>query len=384
MSIFTKGLVTTEDFVLPEVKDFDDNSAVFILRESYDELLVIMEALYAIDMEENTFRSDFKKLEEANADIDEIEARVEKFDAVMENLVTGALGKIKEIFLSLLAKVKKFMDFVISVFMGIVMTGKKFATKYEAQIKKLAESGALAGYMYSRYEYSKLDGKISEDLFSIAESKISGAAKFGTSSTVDEFKQAKTALTEKRDEILSDIRKDLCGGDKSEDYAKCLYSHFRGGATDDKEKKELAVDINEILKTLQDSKVIEWAKATLKNADKFFKDYIDQLTQVENKIKHARSGGNESEVKGVTPGAKYTEQGEYKIDVKHFAGSENKELRNAAVAAYHALASVVSESSTVCLTYVRAWQTAVKERETVYKTICSHAFIYKKKEEKAK
>lgn len=155
MGLFTRGTyenaIPEEDIVDVEVVDAEDVINDEQLVESYK---AILEAMNESDVEETEVEAKIEELQSEGAgeeEIAEVEAELEK---VTEASAQEVLGKIKEFFNKLMAKVKGFVEGVKKFSMTLALNAKQFLDKYKKQI---TEAKIDADFKVSVYELKTID-----------------------------------------------------------------------------------------------------------------------------------------------------------------------------------------------------------------------------------
>jgi hypothetical protein len=361
MSIFGSRSQSVTNVTAPvyEGYDVEANGDIIALQESFEDQLAVIEALHAIDMEEIALRSDVRTLEEGTS---EYETRVQDFEAVTEALVKDAWAKIKEFFSKLWGKIKAFFATVVRVFDGIFKSGKAFVEKYENQLRKLN----LNGYKVKMFKYTNLDSADFMEANPKEDSKklFDAATKAVTSGNATELDALIEQIRDNKEKELNDFRGELLdkGSLDSDEFAKELFAGFRNGASSEADKEEEAVNIEEIIKALKDTKAKEKVDGFSKKTNEEFGKIISNIDSLHSKL-----------------GAAKEKEGSYTVKQSGAEHKVGKDVAPKVLQALQAYSSLFTGFKDITMETFRAWNTAYKERNSVYKSVATGAFRYKEK-----
>jgi hypothetical protein len=371
MSIFGRSQTVTASTVTAPVYEgygVEVNGDILAIQESWEDQIAVIEALHSLDMEELALRSDVKTLQESSSSQSEIDARFERYETVTESMVGDAWTKIKEFFAKLWGKIKAFFKSVVRVFDGIFRSAESFVKKYKSDLKKLN----LRDYKYKMFNYTHID----DDLGSLEEVKTMADELYAEATKASVSGYTEVALTnldakinkmrENKEDMLDVIRGEMVekGSLSPEQYAHELFAMFRGGAKSKEDREEISVNIDAIITA------IEKAGDAKKKADEFgkkldseFSRIIKDIDALASKVKGAKAEGNHVDV-----------------DLGEGKGGKRKVKSDGVTKVVDALrlySGLYSSTKSIQLQAFRAWQDAWKERNTVYKTVCTGAFRHK-------
>lgn len=374
MSIFGRSQKVAAQSVVTapvfEGYDVEVNGDILALQESWEDQLAVIEALHSLDMEEISLRSDIKTLQESSASESEIEARYEQFETVTESAVGNAWAKLKKFFADLWGKLRAFFDSVVRVFDGIFKSAESFVKKYEPQLKKLN----LRGFKYKMYNYTNIDEVKLLDVDKIkgeTEALYAEATKAGisgyTEKALEQLDKRVQALRENKEDELDKYRGGIVGQGSVSDkqFGQALFSEFRGGAKSKEDEVEREINIDEIIASIKGAGAAkEKAVAFKKAVDEEFTKIIKDIDAVSTKIKTTAPEG-----------------GHVKVDLGEGEAGGTRRVKadgvNKVLDALRVYSGIFSAKKSIQLTVFRAWQTAWKERNSTYKSVCTSAFRYK-------
>jgi len=367
-TIFGKNPATAAQISAPVFEGYgiEVNGDLLALQESYEDQLSIIRSIHAMDMEELKARTDVRQLQESGASEEAIAERMNEYEATTESMVKTVWEKVKEFFRNLWGKLRAFFDSVVRYFDAAFRSGEEFAKKYEADLKKLN----LDGYEYKMYEYTHLDDEVDEkeikanadQLLQIA---VDAATAAGSASASETLRQALEDRKDKKEERLEEFRGALVGGGSltAQQFKEKLFAYFRGGATDEKDKKNVKVDINAIIAVLKDVKAKGRVDKLMKKTDEELSGILKKIDEISKKVSAAKADGDE-----------------YKASLDSGKTvSYSKDTQQLALEALRILSSEFSAMKDIQLQFFRAWRSAWAERTAVYKMVCLNAFRYKKK-----
>ena len=302
-----------------------------------------------------------------------------QYQAVVEASVASVFAKVKEFFKKLWEKVKAFFHNIKRYIDAIFMSGKDFAKKYDADIKKATN---LKDFEYKMYDYDneKIDAVKDVDVEEVTNEVMGkvdkmfadGVEKYIDSiSNVDDgslfksdlgqkiIKNNASTINTKYDSDSSDdiIAKDVAGRigisgvNEYSDFSNACFSYFRKGAEGKEDMESIEIsslsEYASILKSFNGSKIDTMQSKT----DKAYKKAIGLVDKCETLVD------------------------------KKYAKSDAKTAMSKALSTY---SSVLSKSQSLCNTYFTAWKTAAKERDSAYKSMIVKAIAYSKKQGKKK
>jgi hypothetical protein len=358
-----------EGFDVPVIEGYDveDNGDLIALQESYDDQLRIIQSLHAIDTEVIDFKSEYDSLKESASEY-ELETFVEEREAVLEASFKDAWEKVKQFFQNLWAKLKSFILTAVRYFDKYFRSSKTFIEKYENDLKKLN----LNGFKFKMFEYTNLETNHFTSYKDSREVKKLYDLVFSTATNenlIEELRGAVRSTKETREEYLNGRRGQMFNKSflTPDEYRRELYAFFRNGAESPEDRKEIPVNIDDVISGLKNTSSL---KKNIEELQKVVnKDFAEVLRDVEalrKNLMSAKAGENGTEVANV----KGTD-GERKDIV---LSAENRGLRLEGV---RALASMLSGAQDISLTYFRAWREAVMERDRTYRSVVMAAFRYK-------
>lgn len=355
-TIFGKNNNSDTQIPVFEGYSVEFGGAMQALQESFDDQLNIVQAIHAMDCEDLGHRKSIKALQESGADQAEIDAANQKFEVTMEGLAGNAWEGIKKFFSNLAGKFKAFFASVIRFFNGFIKSGKDFATKYEKELRRLT----LSGYKVKLYKYdeSKLKANEAAGFLTKAESTLKSLlVDAPESASADTLKAAIEKIQEKKEDVMDELRGEYTSGGsiKSSEYSEALFGHFRSGAKGESDKEEVSVEIGTIITTLKDEEPLKAAQAADTASNKAFQEKITKVGKMEKAANDA---------------------------IGKKGNSEGENNTKAYLVSYaHKEAGLFSEACTVAMQFFTAWKTAITERESAYKSVCTSAFRYKEKKD---
>ena len=305
--------------IVEEDYSIENNGHLVALAEAFDELAEINESLADINAQAiDAYADGYKDGGESGA-----QAAMEAFvgTPVMEGFLGDAKDKIVNALKKLWAKIKAFFKSALAYFDAIFMSGKKFAEKYKDEINKKT----LSGFKYEMFEYT-LDAIDLGSIYTKAHNELG--------------KRAVAGQVGNRKEAVKSTMQALCGAPVRDNAAfhKELAKKLRNGRTD---KKEITPDIGKIIGTLTDDDALQACKDARSDCDELFQTALDNIQ------------------KGVDHG----------VD------------NNNADAARHArdYYSITLEAKALGMSVFDAYKSAVKERESAYKSCLSKALHFTEK-----
>lgn len=329
MGIFNNNSYSnTVEVPVLEGYGFEQNGEMRIVREGYQDQLEVIKAIHSLDMADMGAR---KAVKEGASTYDA--------EVVLEGAMSNAWTKIKEFFQKLMTKLKSYFAALVRMFDAMTKSTKAFVTKYEAKLKALKN---LSGFKYNMFEYEneKIDNDKTADVFANVNAYIES---LGSGVNVDD-----------KEDIIDTIRGKIIGSSKVslDDFNEELFGYFRKGAKNEGDKEDLDVSIFNIISIVKASKA---ASISQKAESAVVKEFNKKIKEIEGfeKEKVTAVGKSSSEQRGGLEEALKIEQ---------------------------AKLSVYNEAKNEALKFYRAWASVIKERDSVYKSICLKAFSYKKKD----
>lgn len=318
---------------LPVYEGYDaETGDVMAFTEAAADMVGIYEAMHAYGMAE-------------------LQMETNPTDIAMEGLVDKAKNvfeKIKEQLKKLWAKIRSFFDNVIIAFNAKIKNGKEFAKKYEDRLKKLN----LTGFKPETYSYAGLYANPVSNAYSKCTDVINKMV-LGNSNDAE--------WSARKEEYVEQIRGVIIGDGRrysSEEFATEAVKKFRGGL----DKKEISINIQNVINTLKDEKALKAAKEAKTAMDKSFTDQIkainDQEKSYESQIKDMKDRAQASG--GSTP-----------------SQNANVSTGNAVINRCKHSAALFTDAQSICTTYFNKWKAVYDERIKEYKSICVQAFKHK-------
>lgn len=317
-----------------------------------------------------------------------------QYESVMEASISGAFNKIKDFLKKLLEKVKAFFHSVKRYIDSIFMSGAEFAKKYEKDIR---DAGTLKDFEFKMYEYddAKISGfangvstdvgtlvdKIINEVDKPIESELSSGDNFSSSikgdiidteysdtdagkaelakdnkayggKTLEYYKKQydHDAVAKRAVEAISDG----AGGTKCsdpDDFDEWLFGHFRKGATNSEDKTDVEIkSVRELASTLiSDKKLGTTVDKLQSTSDKAFKKAIKVVDDTEKRYN--------------------------RIDAKN-SNNITEILR--------LMSSAISVSQSYVNKALTAWKTAIKDRDSDYKSAIVAGLRHADKQKKKK
>lgn len=373
MSIFGRNNVgSTLSAPVYEGYSCESNGDLIAIQEGYEDQLAIIESIHALDMEEISFKKQLKSLKESGASTDEIESSISKYETVIEGVVGNVWDNIKKFFTKMWGKIKAFFHSVVRYFDGLFKSGKDFVEKYAKELENLN----LNGYKFKMYNYTVSEEKKADSLFTITQKFLSSKGAFPTraASPTADIQELTDKLESDKDDIINGLRGELVGGGNldKEQFAKELFGTFRGGASSETDKEEEQVNISNIISVLKGSdKALEKAEKAITDCDKVFSDYIKEIDKMQNVIGNVKTDATE---------AKWEKHKISKDNSHDYNSTNTAGHKGESISFVKACSSIFSEGKNIALEYFRAWKEAIVERNGVYKSVCTSAFRYKKKD----
>lgn len=327
----TKTTDTFTDFDVPVMEGYDVETAgdAYAHQEFVQEMVGVYEAMHTADMAEIEVR---KKND--GVALESCTEGVEEYETVTESAYSNVGQRLKAALQKLWAKIKGFFQSIRKYFDYLFMNGKDFAKKYQTDIvKAIARADGEFKVEMFKYDNSKLDGVSGVDLYGSADKVIRAAG--------DKIADYDAETMNK--EIYSKLRKDIVGGSGDKDaFAEDTFAYFRSGAKNADDKTEVKADaISGFIKVLMDDKA---SKELSKMETAMNKAFAEQIKNVDKVTATLAKEGNTAEIRIVSK----------------------------TVSAFESCQAIAN-------TFIRMWQTAVKERAGAYKTACMKVMSYRAK-----
>ena len=285
-----------------------------------------------------------------------------QYEAVAEASMKGMFTKIKEFFIKLRDKVKAFLHEVRKYLDAVFMSGKDFAKKYEKEIDKMDNIKDFSYKMFT-YDDAAIDSvdkyadpkdaademtSVLDDVFAQAE-KLDKNSDLGDAGLEDIDRLIKEIKdTSEDDRIVQTVTYGKCKS--ADDFDEYAFGKFRKGATgpDDKEDKDLSgSDVKSMAKTLVDSKALSRFDSVQSSSDKLYATAIKKVDAAEKKFSNAKG-----------------------------------QVASKSAEALRLYSSGVSKLQSYDNRMINAWKAAVKERDSVYKSVIMAAFANNRKNSK--
>ena len=334
-----------------------------------------------------------------------------QYEALTEASVSSVFAKVKEFFKKLWEKVKAFFHNVKRYIDAMFMSGKDFVKKYSADIKKATN---LKGFEYKMYDYAndKINNVtnkegfyrvVSDVLLSCTDNKsdslvawvgyvantigsYKGKDKYDISdNTIDSSKKATVAYLRNEDKdkkLASEINEyendyvdkndiisisnatidedniavtvaralGIKGVSEYSDFAQCCFQHFRNDAAGKNDMEEIEISsLTEYASIISNINMNNFSKMQA-GSDKYYKDSLKAIDDADRLVAKAKDG----------------------------------ELKKAISKILSTASSVTSHTQSLINTYISAWKTAAKERDSAYKSMIIKGIAYSKKQGKNK
>lgn len=347
-----------------------------IATESAEQNLNILAAIAALDVQMT------QAVAESMNGVEDYQ--VEELEVALEAAGAGVIEKIKNAIKTLWGKVKAFFASVVRTLDGLTKSTEDFVKKYKSQLEKLN----LSGFKYEMHNYTieSLDIEYSSNIVQDAQSVVDvitkavgsqGGYNATADATLETIDKRISEMRDERDNKLEAFRGAILNqsGKKftAEEFREEVYKKLRSGK-ESNEVEEVSVNVHKIMTEVKEtSKLKSKISKAQKEADKTFGDAIklvDKLALAINKGSSDTSGKTKVDYKN-SAGADKT------IGGKH--GMSTQVASRAATVANH-ISSMLSAQQAIVNTAFSEWNSAVKERDAVYKKVLVKAFSYKQKD----
>lgn len=239
-------------------------------------------------------------------------------------------------------KIRNFFDNIIVNINAKVKNGKDFVKKYKGRIKSI-------GFKPDVYPYAGLNQNPVKTIFTDCADFIAKQKDKATNPT--DFTANKTTIIETlRGELVGESRID------AEEFKKKAVEYFRGG----KDTKETAMNVDVIIRVLEDETALKEAKEAKANMDKSFSDTIKGISDTQ-KTYEAELAKLNKEVASGNYGNVSIESAESNVEAK-------KKVNDTINWAKHRQ-TLFTEAQSICTAYFNTWKEVYNEREKVYKGI---------------
>lgn len=255
-----------------------------------------------------------------------------------KNIFQRILDALKKLW----GKIRNFFDNIIVNINAKVKNGKDFVKKYKGRIKSI-------GFKPDVYPYTGLNQNPVKTIFTDCADFIAKQRDKATNPT--DFTANKTTIIETlRGELVGESRID------AEEFKKKAVEYFRGG----KDTKETTMNVDVVIRVLEDETALKEAKEAKTNMDNSFSDTIKGIsnTQKSYEAELARldkeiASGNYSN--GVIGSAESNVEAKKKVnDTINWAKHRQ---------------TLFTEAQSICTSYFNTWKEVYNEREKVYKGI---------------
>lgn len=348
------------DFDVAVQESYTDDIGGYAIahQEFMRDMVGVYECMHAADMAEIELRkrNNGVSLESCTYGVDE-------YEVVQENAFKSMWGKLKDALKKFWEKVKGFFKSVQRYFDALFMSGKEFAKKYRSDIQKAATRvrSDLEIKMYNFDDakidnmktgiYDKADELINEHfkINSLDMTKSTDRAAYNADDNFvnyDDKRYSNSSISENISQKFRHylIKNNTNGKIDADDYSKEIFGYFRNGAEDESDKEDIkASEVLRFVNILANDKASKDLKSLEKEMNKSFKKMIKQLETAE------KESGRSSDA---------TEKAVSPVITKMIACFEK----------CHAIAN----------TFISGWKTAIKDRESAYKSACMKVLSAKK------
>lgn len=259
--------------IVAENYSIENDGHLLAVQEAYEDLSDIME-----EMADTNAAAVDAYVEGRNNGAPE--AAMESFNAtVMEGFLGNMKDKLVNTLKKMWAKVKAFFKSALQYFNALWMSGKKFAEKYEDEIKEAA---------------SELDGKLKIKMYKYDSSKLPDVANVFTKTTEvfannlgditlsnkfenGQFKANSSSSAKKLaiEKVCSEFGGS--GAKTTDQMIKAIKKAVHSGKENPETVTITSSDVDEMLKVLQDDAIVDDCEEAAKDADDKFKEEIDKL-----------------------------------------------------------------------------------------------------------
>lgn len=284
-----------------------------------------------------------------------------------KNIFQRILDALKKLW----GKIRNFFDNIIVNINAKVKNGKDFVKKYKGRIKSI-------GFKPDVYPYTGLNQNPVKTIFTDCVDFIAKQKDKATNPT--DFTANKTTIIETlRGELVGESRID------AEEFKKKAVEYFRGG----KDTKETTMNVDVVIRVLEDETALKEAKEAKTNMDNSFSDTIKGISDTQKtyeaelaRLNKEIASGNYGTVATVNQTfdrkGKVIRNGE-DVRSERWGGRvgtefsqdntrEKKKVNDAINWAKHRQ-TLFTEAQSICTSYFNIWKGVYYEREKVYKGI---------------
>lgn len=284
-----------------------------------------------------------------------------------KNIFQRILDALKKLW----GKIRNFFDNIIVNINAKVKNGKDFVKKYKGRIKSI-------GFKPDVYPYTGLNQNPVKTIFTDCADFIAKQKDKATNPT--DFTANKTTIIETlRGELVGESRID------AEEFKKKAVEYFRGG----KDTKETTMNVDVIIRVLEDETALKEAKEAKTNMDKSFSDtikgisdtqktYEAELARLNKEIASGNYGeagkAHDTTVRNWYKSSADGHIGNYEhehstVITKSSSNVEAKKKVNDAINWAKHRQTLFTEAQSICTSYFNTWKEVYNEREKVYKGI---------------
>ena len=274
-----------DDEIVAENYSIENDGHLLAVQEAYEDLSDIMEAM----ADTNAAAVD-AYVEGRNNGAPE--AAMESFNAtVMEGFLGSMKDKIVNMLKKMWAKVKAFFKSALQYFNALWMSGKKFAEKYEDEIKESAKeldgNLKIKMYVYKDDALPKIDDVFTKVNTLMTAKVADGGVKYkimnkptgGGRSTSDTKKEAIKAVCAEFGH----------GAKDSETMIKNIRKAFHNGKENPETITVTSSMVDEWLAVLTGDDLVDACKTAADDADSNFKDAIDKIEKEKEEADEAKN-----------------------------------------------------------------------------------------------
>lgn len=277
-----------------------------------------------------------------------------------KNIFQRILDALKKLW----GKIRNFFDNIIVNINAKVKNGKDFVKKYKGRIKDI-------GFKPDVYPYTGLNQNPVKSIFTDCADFIAKQRDKATNPT--DFTANKTTIIETlRGELVGESRID------AEEFKKKAVEYFRGG----KDTKETTMNVDVVIRVLEDETALKEAKEAKTNMDKSFSDTIKGISDTQKtyeaelaRLNKETASGNYGTVatahhamNGAAVRDKQWDNSRVGTEFAENNVEAKKKVNDAINWAKHRQ-TLFTEAQSVCTSYFNTWKEVYNEREKVYKGI---------------
>ena len=325
-----------------------DNGALRIATESVEELHdIFMTTYYATEQAELGAVHEGVALENSS------------YAAVYEGAIRDAFTKVKEFFKKLWAKVKAWFHNVKRFFDSLIMSGKDFVKKYDADIKSADKN--LKDFSFKMYKYDDKAIGLEKDnaqaiMLNLTDtvSELTGKVDYKYEGGNDFVKNESELENFKKqcepDKLAVDFAQEagLKGVSEVGDIAKASFSYFRSGADSTEDKEDIDVSRLAIYaEVLKNSVALSKVDQIIRKTDQVYTKAIGVVDKIEKQVSSASPKSDAST-----------------DDKSSFTKAQT--LQSKFLSEF---SKALSQMQSMMNTYMAEWKAVYKERDTVYKQL---------------